>query len=176
MKSINFKASAKAQELMVNVWDFSNARQIVLLLDAERHIIWHNEGIEERAIKIIASMAERMNMQGVPLSFYTNGRSIRSGASTHITEGKGAVHLRRILESLAYINMYATDITPFAETINHLTAQANIELEYWLISPYYSKETAAALSALSETGARTVWIMPGDKPLDFEPTDEILFV
>jgi uncharacterized protein (DUF58 family) len=175
MKSINFKASAKALDLMVNVWDFSNARQIVILLDVERHIIWHNESLEERAIKIAATIAERMNAQGVPLAFYTNGKSVINGATTQIIAGKGGVQLRRILEALSYINMYAENIIPFTETLRNLAAASDTEPEYWLISPYYSKETAQALAKLRETGARTAWIMPGDRPLNFEATDEIIF-
>jgi uncharacterized protein (DUF58 family) len=173
MKAINFKASAKTQDLMVNIWDFSNARQIVILLDLERRTIWHDENAEERAIKIAATIAERMNMQGVPITFYTNGRSIKNNATTCIPEGKGSVHLRKILEALAYLHLDAADVPPFAATLENLS---DTTPEYWLISPYYSKETSAALAALTSRGARTAHLMPGERPLDFEGEEEIIFV
>ncbi|MCL1884258.1 MAG: DUF58 domain-containing protein [Defluviitaleaceae bacterium] len=168
MKSINFKASAKVQQLMVNILDFSNSRQIVLLLDAERHTLWHNEFLEERAIKIVASLAERMNSQGVPTALVTNG------AASEIPEGKGSVHMRRILETLAYIDFAEENPKPFTEILERLTPENNPE--FWLISPYYTKGVDAALTRLSETGARTAWIMPGDKPKDLSLSDSIIFI
>ncbi|MCL2386941.1 MAG: DUF58 domain-containing protein [Defluviitaleaceae bacterium] len=176
MKIINFKASAKAQELMVNVWDFSNARQVFLLLDVERHTAWHNEDIEERAIKIVASLAERFTTQGAPIAFATNGKSIRSGANTFITEGKGPNHLRRILESLAYINLAAEDPDPLEITVDDLALTAEGSPEYWLVSPYYSKGTEAALIRLKSTGARTAWIISSERPVNSDLNEEIIFI
>jgi|GEM_PF-796059 len=77
MKAVNFKASARSNDLMVNIWDYSNARRIVLLLDVERHTRWHNESLDERAIKIVASLAERLDAEGMPIAYITNAQSIK---------------------------------------------------------------------------------------------------
>ena len=175
MKVINFKASAKAQSLMVNVQDFSNTRQVVLLLDTERHTIWHNEALDERAIKLVSSFAEKLTMDGVPMSFITNGKSIRSGSATNIPQGRGMQQLRAILEALAYIDLSAKDIDDFAPTLETLAVHGALELEYWLISPYYSKEIECAYLRLKESGARTVWIMPEPRPSGTEVWDGIIF-
>lgn len=175
MKAINFKASAKAQSLMVNVQDFSNARQIVLMLDIERHAAWHNESIDERAIKLAASFAEKMTAEGVPLRFITNGKSVRSGSDTNLPQGRGAHHLRAILESLAYINLSAENLESFEHILDKQTQNGEIEPEYWLITAYYEKNVEAAYLRLKETGARAVWIMPKPKSLGLDVLDEIIF-
>lgn len=176
VKNINFKASAKVNELMVNVREFSNARQVVLILDAERHPVWHNENHEERAIKIAATLAERMEAQNVPVAFVTNGKSVRSGAAAQIPEGRGAVHLRAILEALAYVNFAAKDPAPITETLEKIALSAEFEPEFLLISPYHCKATEAAYSRLQNAGARAAWIMPGEKPKDMNYGDGIIFV
>ena len=75
MKAINFKASARGMGLMSNVWDFANARQVAILLDTQRHIHLHSEYLEEYAIKLVASIAEKMTAMGTPISFATNAKS-----------------------------------------------------------------------------------------------------
>ncbi|MCL2198061.1 MAG: DUF58 domain-containing protein [Defluviitaleaceae bacterium] len=172
MKNINFKASAKAQELMVNIQDFSNAREITLILDAERHPAWYNEYYEERAIKILASLTEKFQTQGVPLSFISNGKSIRSNAPIQIPEGKGAAHSIKILEALAYTT-FETD-SPITEALKKLDPTASTE--YWLISPYHAKTTQSAYKTLRKNGARTAWIIAGDKPKDFPDDENIIFI
>jgi len=179
MKIINFKASAKAQGLMVNVWDFANTRQIVLVLDVQRYTAWHSEELEERAIKIVATLAERMTSQGVPIAFAANAivKPPRGDtpAKARIPEGCGAKHLRIILEALAFIDLSA-DVQPVSDILDGMTREGRLEPEYWLISPYYSKDTDAALLRLRETGARTAWIMPEPKPIDADFGDKILFI
>ena len=175
MKAVNFKASAKAQNLMVNVRDFSNSRQVVLMLDIQRHTIWHNEALDERAIKLAASFAEKLTADGVPIAFISNGRSIRSGLSTNILEGRGTHHLRSILESLAYINLAAEKVEHFANTLEKIALYEKLEPEYWLISSYYNKEVETAYLRLQESGARTAWIMPEPRPSGTEVWDGIIF-
>ena len=176
MKAINFKASARGMGLMVNVWDFSNARQVAILLDCQRHILWHNEYLEERAIKIAASVAAKMNEIGIPTSFVSNGRSSVSGNSTHINEGLGTQHLRSILESLAFVDVPNQDIAPITHTIDGLATAGHHDPEYWLVTPYYSKEVEESFLRLKQTGARVVWIMPAPKPNDTDVYEEIIFV
>jgi len=76
LKAINFKASAKAQELMVNQWEYMNARQVILLYNMQRYSVWHNEVLDEYTIKLVASLAERLIQENVPVRFVTNGISI----------------------------------------------------------------------------------------------------
>ena len=175
MKAINFKASARGMGLMVNVWDFSNTRQVSVLLDIQRYSVWHSEALEERAVKIAASVAEKMNGLGTPTAFYTNGKSSVSGNSTHIDEGLGAAHFHGILESLAFVDTGNQNIIPITDTLDALAREGHHTPEYWLISAYYSKDVEASFLALRKTGARAVWVMPAPKP-PFDLYEDILFV
>jgi len=186
MKSINHKASAKALDLMVNVWDFANARQVVLMLDTERYMAWYNETLDERAIKIAASLAEQMTAQGIPIAFITNADSIlrKKGMLqetskpeyTRLPEGRGTHQMRAILESLAYCDINAPRLAQFSNIIAELITEGKIEPEYWFISPYYDKTIDEALDKLRDIGARTTWIMPAPMPKDADFADRVVFV
>ena len=176
MKAINFKASARGMGLMVNVWDFSNARQVAILLDTQRHVLWHNEALEERAIKIAASVATTMTGIGTPVSFVSNGRSSVSGNAAYVPEGLGTRHLRSVLESLAFLDVGNQEILPITDTINALALAGHHDPEYWLITSYYSKEVEESYLGLKKTGARAVWVMPAPRPSGTVVCDEIIFV
>ncbi|MCL1864115.1 MAG: DUF58 domain-containing protein [Defluviitaleaceae bacterium] len=164
MKNINFKASAKTQELMVNIQDFSNAREVVFILDTQRHPALFDEYYEERSIKIIASLTEKFQTQGITLSFWLNH-------STPVTEGRGAAHSLKILEALAYIT-FGTDKS-IADVIQRADSATS---EYWLISPYHAKTTESAFEAQRKKGTRIVWLIAGEKPKDLVCSDDIIFV
>jgi len=168
MKNINFKASAKTHELMVNIRDFGGTRQVVLLLDMERHIIGYNEMLEERAIRIVATLAEHLTSQGIPIAYVTNGSSIAEGCGVH--------HLHTILEALAHINISAKEIEPFEKVLDRIALEKQFEPEYLLISPYYNKSIDTAFSQLYERGARTAWVMPEPKPHGQVYADRIIFI
>ena len=176
LRSVNFKASARSADLMVNIREHENARRVVLLLDIERHIAWYNEALEERAVKIIASLAERLTSRGVPLAFITNGISIVTGSPTRMEEGRGAFHMHAILEALAHVDISAANVLPFDGVIDEMTRERNIEPEYWLISAYFDKNVSVALRCLTESGARAVWLMPSPKPSEEDTDAEILYV
>lgn len=176
MKAINFKASARGMGLMVNVWDFTNARQVAILLDATRHTVLYNEYPEERAIKIAASVAEKMAAMGTPTSLITNGKSIISGGPSNVPMGQGAQQLHSVLESLAYLDLSNQNIEPFSREIDDIATFGHHEPEYWLITPYFSKSVEESYLRLKETGARVVWIMPGLKPSETDVCEEIIFV
>jgi len=176
VKNINFKASAKAQDLMVNIRDYTGARQIVLMLDIERYRAWHDEDMEERAIKLVASLAEKMVGQGIPLAFVTNGINQISGEVKNVAEGLGPVHLKKILEIMACIDISNQEVTHFAEILDGYTLCGNLEPEFWFVSTNIDRNIEAAYNRLKNTGVRSVWIMPGLKPREWEFIDDVRFV
>ena len=153
MKAINFKASAKGMGLMVNVWDFANTRQVVIVLDAKRYSINYHEYLEERAIKIAASILEYK--KGVPIKLVTNGASQCPQKSA------------KPIETLAYLDFTNQEIEDLDFTPDNNT-------EYWLITPYYSKTNQALYDKLKT--ARTFWVMPGAKPVYEDACPDIIYI
>ena len=176
LKAVNFKASARGLGVMVNIWEYSAAREIEILLDVKRHEAWYNEALEERAVKIAASVSEKMITVGTPVGFASNGRSVVSGAEISVPQGRGVHHSRAVLEALAYVDFANQDVEPIVGKINEIIAVGNFTPEYWLITPYFSREIEAAFLQLKATDARVVWIQPGPKPQDVARGEAIIFI
>jgi len=176
LKAVNFKASARGLGVMVNIWEYSSAREIEILLDVKRHEAWYNEELEERAIKIAASVSEKVIASGTPTGFASNGKSVVTGAEISLPQGRGVHHSRAVLEALAYVDFANQDVDNFAQKIYDIITTGNFTPEYWLITPYYSREIEAAFLQLKATGARVVWIKPGPKPPDTDWNDEIIII
>jgi len=161
IKAINFKASAKTQNLMVNLWDYSVSRHVVLLLNLQRQSVWHNEVLDERAIKIVASLAERLLATHIPVKFITNAAGIVTGTGVNLPECTTLRHIDNILEALAHINLESeTEKQPFAETLKTAFELYHTEPEYWIVSTYHGKDLETEYRRIADLGATTVWIIP----------------
>ena len=160
IKAVNFKASAKAQELMVNLWDYSVTREVVLMLNLQKQSIWHNEILDEQAIKIVASLAERLTAAHIPVRFITNGTGVVSGKGVDLPEGTGVRHLRLINEALAHIDLEQPPSAPFADILTKSFSMYQREPEYWLVSTYHGDDMENSYSRLRSLGAKTVWVVP----------------
>jgi len=160
IKAVNFKASAKTQDLMVNLWDFSVSRQVILFLNLQKQSVWHNELIDERAIKVVASLAERLAALHIPVRFITNGTGIVTGKGVDLPEGTGQLHRDLILEALAHIDLAQPPNTAFADIITKSFMLYQHEPEYWLISTYHGEDLEAAYKRIGSLGAKTAWIVP----------------
>lgn len=180
LKAINFKASAKAQELMVNLWEYMNARQVILLYNLQRYSVWHNEVLDEFTIKVVASLAERLVHENVPVRFITNGHCANIAQATlpdkitEVPEGVGELHLERIFETLAHVDAEQTQVAPFHEILANTAREYKLEPEYWLISTYHGPELEEVYKDLRAKGARTVWILPFSVGLRTAESDIIL--
>ena len=168
LKAINFKASAKSQELMVNLWEYMNAREVILMFNLQRHNLWHNEVLDEYAIKIVVSLAERLLSENVPVRFITNGICANTSSdpdlvhnqAVEISEGVGDLQLERILEAMAHLDIQQTQVTPFAGILKTTAEKYKNEPEYWLVSTYHGPDLEEVYSNLSAEGARTLWVLP----------------
>ena len=169
IKAINFKASAKTSDLMVNLWDYSVSRQVILMLNLQKQSIWHNEILDERAIKVVASLAQRLTAVHVPVRFITNGTGIVTGKGVDLPEGTGALHLNNILEALAHIDLDQPPSVPFADIMANAFALYQQEPEYWLISTYHGEDIEAAYNRLGSLGAKTAWIIPYSQQVYVDP-------
>lgn len=89
MNTINWSASAKAQNLMVNLYDSSIDQKVVLLLDTADQKGSFSEPLNEESIRIAAALAERLLHQGVEVSLLGNACDCISGERLQLQQLKG---------------------------------------------------------------------------------------
>ncbi len=83
MKTINWKASAKTGELMVNTFDSTLSQKAMLFLDVADTGILKYEGLVEESIAIAATLVRRLLRQGIEAGFCFNGvKAAQNGEQT----------------------------------------------------------------------------------------------
>lgn len=105
MKNINWKASAKSEELMVNVHDYTAHRTIRVFIDLDKPKVSTRDEILELCISMAASNVASYAGYGILTSVYSNGKDILTDAPLFIEEGCGDNFIRNVNRFLARLDL-----------------------------------------------------------------------
>lgn len=89
MNTINWKASAKSQQLVVNMFDSSINQNVVIILDTFKNENNSEIKLNEEAIRIASSLCEKLFAVGVQISLLGNGKDVVSGEVLNLVDLKG---------------------------------------------------------------------------------------
>jgi len=120
------------------------------MLNLQKQSVWHNEILDEQAIRIAASLARQLTAMHIPIRFISH--------EIEIQEGAGSTHLNNILEALAHMDVNIS--TPFADVLAHTFNIHQQEPEYWLISTYHGEDIEDAYNRIEGFGAKCAWVIP----------------
>ena len=143
MKSINWKATARTDELMVNIRGYTALQSVRIFLNLEDAGIRRKSELIELCIRIAVRFAQELLDQGIRVAVFANGRDVLSGEILRMLPGAGVSHMESINRAFARLDVEKT--TDFEETFAR-------ELEQ------EEKETAALFLSL-ERGSRFVHLM-----------------
>ncbi|MCL2620825.1 MAG: DUF58 domain-containing protein [Defluviitaleaceae bacterium] len=151
LRSVNFKASAVAGHMMVNIYAPTNAQRLEIILNLQPNTTTYAFEDREQAIRLAATVAHRYIHQGASVGLYSNGRDCFDGRETRVRSGSNPAHLYSILQSLAYVNL-VNELTPIAPIAPFLEDLQDKEAVYLIISPYQGGDLTDALQGLSDRG------------------------
>ena len=154
MKTVNWKASAKSGELMVNTFSSVMAEQISVYLDISDPYIVKSPKLTEESISLAATVSEAVLTRGIELSLEVNAVPEGADGPFRLPPGRGREQLKRIEQFLAS-DMEALTETPFAETAEEDGSR---------IPVFISKNATAAMQELlmkkCGPSGSGVWIIP----------------
>ena len=107
MNRINWKASARSGNLMVNLQNSTYSPRVACFVDVEDVTMWKHMEIHEEAIRLAASLLRSVLKKGIPASLYTNGEDLLSGSLVQVPEGSGRGQTEKINRSLSRLNLNA---------------------------------------------------------------------
>jgi uncharacterized protein (DUF58 family) len=161
LRSLNFKATAKASRLMSNTYETTSARRALLMLNLEPYASWVTESSQEGSIRIAATVAAMLVDMGVPVRLTTNGKD-SAGEMAEVASGVGSGHLERILDALAHIDL-SNEAPPYAPFLRARALEEKGDLAYILISSCMSDDLREEFQRLKDMGADASWIVPAPK-------------
>ena len=104
MRSINWKATAKERELMVNQKGYTYLRSVRIFLNTEDTGILKKEEAVEVSMQIVMRLANLFLEQGMPVSIYGNGKDILTDKELRLAEGAGNGMRSAVQRGLARID------------------------------------------------------------------------
>ena len=159
MKSINWKASARVGELMVNQNASTCAQKVNIFLNLEAYNLKGSTQLLEPAISLAYTYLLELAKLNIPASLITNGRDILSDLPvvSESDPGSTAVNKRGIMLAGIDLRKHAVPFAGILEKYMSSTDQGDFIL---IISPQYSDGFRALLAELKTHRPSLLWIMP----------------
>lgn len=158
LSAINWKATARLSELMVNQYSSTFSGKVVILLNTEHHALNNAIENEEYAIRLAASFASYFIDNKIPVAFATNGADAVDRQAIRIESGADAAHLLNIEILLSRIDLSGSACR-FSDIIDeNVTNEDNAE--YLIISNYRKKDLADKIEEQRGMGRHISWIIP----------------
>jgi len=166
MRDINFKATAVAQQLMVNIHAPTSSKRLEIILNTEYNRPYPELELYEQAIRLVATMAEKYIGQGVKLGLYTNGKDALTMENISVAAGEGSSHMYNVFQALARIGLgfKAGHVSTY---LNELRDGGESPV-YLVISPYCEPDFLEAIEGMKRRGLSVFVIIPTQKGIDDE--------
>ena len=156
LKTVNWKASARSDDLKVNIYDYSAVNSVSVFINVKNRQLSGSDEQIEKAMSIASYLAEVYLTNGIKFSIYANGKDIMTDSILAMEENQNRKQLEHINIMLARIdlNREVEPFTIFEERIN----QQKDRLVF-IISPDWHFEFQDQLERI-DTGLDYVWICP----------------
>jgi len=157
--TVNFKATAVAQQLMVNIHAPVSSKRLHVILNLEPYTEYSSRELFEYCIRLAASVAGHYVGDNVNVALSTNGRDLdiaTRGGGINLRGGASTAHLYTIYEALARIDL-TFKVTPISEFVDTIR---DYEAVYLMISAYHKDDLLDSLEALRSRGGTVYTVVP----------------
>lgn len=170
MNHINWKATAKSDNLHVNTFNSTNRKNVVILLNLDMNLIRNREELAEWSIRISSCLADLFLEEQIPVALYTNGTDYESNEKIGVDAGSDDGHMRNI--DIALARILVKDVCPsFLDLVDeHVDLES--DNEYILISNYRKNDFVNKFDELKRVGAKVSLIIPDYGYADITPFSE----
>ena len=151
---IHWPSTARTQQLMVKLFELDPASDIWIVLDLDEsvHVGEGDEGTEEYAVKLAASIARYFLVANRSVGFISFGKQL------FIEEaGRGAQHYTQILEALALST--AEGDVPVSTLVTQEGKRFGRHTTVIVITPSTSEDWVASLQFLSQRGVKVAAVL-----------------
>ena len=158
-RSINWKQSAKARELMVNMYGYTSDSRVKILLNLDNDYMIEKNKLLEEAISLVSTISGQLLERGIIVSVVTNGTNINGNLLPAVDEGaerKHAVTIDRMLTEIT--GSEGKDI--FLEMVRTELENVRLDTMYLVISPYAKSDLTELLDKLVAKNASVSMIVP----------------
>jgi uncharacterized protein (DUF58 family) len=168
LRSVNFKATAVAQQLMVNIHAPTSSKRVEIILNLEHYSLNPSEDVFEEGIRLAATLAAHYTAADTLVGLVSNGRDAYFGKGINLPCAAGAAQQHKINHALGRL---ALSYKP-GHISNYLGELHDTSCVYVIISTYCGEDFTSALENMLDRRMDFVHIMPAEAalPLPHERT------
>lgn len=122
MKYINWKATARAGKMLVDLHSSTLSQRVVLLLDLEGKGVQHADLLNEAAVRIACTLSEKLLYEGVELGLFSNGLDVQDGSIWKLPSVSGLGSLLALKKKFACVQA-ENDLPPICGLIPETPGQ-----------------------------------------------------
>lgn len=158
MRSINWTASAKTGDFMVNQNISTSDRRVNIFLNFEKYNLKKQISLLEKTISIAYTYILALCEQGISVSLFTNGKDVVTNSLVCDFSNETKSSFQRGLE-LARIDLQK-EIVPFFDMFNeHVKASNGNDLNV-IISANCDNKFRSSISNVISEGRNILWVLP----------------
>lgn len=175
MRNINWKASARSEDLLVNAHNYTVEQEVVILLDLDSDTTVEDDGLKEESLQIAATLSSLFIGKGIPLGMVTNGRDMVTKEEPVCEVGCGMPHIMTVKRCLAGIDLSLKQTT-FVEKFKAISGGFSKKAIPVLITPSRNKELAQLF--FEQFPQYSVWIVTHrpNESVDLKAADSCYFI
>lgn len=155
---INWRASARKGEMMVNTSHSTISQEVTILLNVRKYSANGKTELIEKAISLAYSLALYCIRESLPISLISNGKDSCTEYTINKPHGSSENHGHQIGLDLARIDLKKEPI-PFEPLLKH-ASNSPISGSIVIISANYDSSMQNELLALIHSGKKAVWVVP----------------
>jgi hypothetical protein len=159
IKSINWKATAKNDRLMVNTYNPTSEQRVKILLNMEPNVMMRVEVMEEISIEIAAAAADMCLSAHIPVMIMSNGKDILTGTPEIVDFGASYQHMENINKYLSRIDGNG-GLPLFFNILDNELAACEKNVTYIIISPYHKEDLMNRIDDMVAQGMAVHMISP----------------
>lgn len=170
-KTINFKATAKANGLMVNMYEYTVSKEIIIYLNFDHYSQWIDISLFEKTISLAATLACYYIRESVPVRIISGSRDILDFNITDSGSGLSSSHLSRVYEALARLDL-ESPAEPILNLLPDTSFSSNENKVHILISTYYDSALINRFNELRLGFSNIYWLLPYIEGMKLDGVDE----
>ena len=159
MKSINWTATARSGDFMVNQNASTSMKQVTVFLNLEFYNRKKTDSLLEKSISLAYSYMLHLCEFGIPCALYTNGKDILTGLPVSIEASSNLADMPRRGEKLARIDLNQ-EVLPFADILETHIAHTRSDDYTVIISPRFDLSFQERLIDILPLRPSLLWVMP----------------
>lgn len=149
MKAINWKASAKTGDLMVNTYESTLTPKVMIYLDLQDRSIMQEDDLNEMGISVAATLAQRLIKNGMEVGIVASGGQ----EIERFEPSTGSMQLERIEKMLSVLKQGA-EVKEFAAILEDLPGDA---VPVFISKNLYNQKSIEEFLGKRQEG---IWVLP----------------